>query len=84
MTASYLVHNWQPVTGLLLGGLILGFYYYLQIKWKGCIVPWIARHVFRNPNMVASATSFFNVVSSFVFLVGGIWIVAALYYLGNG
>jgi len=84
MTASYLVHNWQPATGLLLGGLILGFYYYLHIKWKGHIVPWIAQHVFRNQNMMVSATSFFNVVSSFVFLLGGIWIVTALYYLGNG
>lgn len=81
---SYLLTHWQPVAVLVLGPLMLGFYYYLHLKKKQSVLPWIARNIFRNENMIPSAESLFNVLSSFLFMFGLIWVIVAIFYLANG
>ena len=81
---AYLVTHWQPIAVLLIGVLILGLYYYLHINKKQRIVPWIAKHIFRNENMTFSAESLFNVVTSFLFMIGGIWVIVGMFHLSNG
>ena len=81
---NYLITEWQPIAGIFLGLLMLTFYYYLQISKKAQIVTWIAKNIFRNQFMAEkSAESALNVVTSFLFMIGGIWIVVAIYYLSN-
>ncbi len=81
---NYLITEWQPIAGIFLGLLMLTFYYYLQIGKKAQIVKWIAKNIFRNQFMAEkSAESALNVVTSFLFMIGGIWIVVAIYYLSN-
>ena len=81
---NYLILHWQPVSGIFIGALMLAFYYYLQITVKRQITSLIAKHIFRNQNMVPSAEDLFSVVTSFLFMFGGIMIVVAIYYLSNG
>jgi hypothetical protein len=81
---TYLVAHWQPIAVFLIGIAILGIYYFLHFRKKQIIVPWIAKYMLRNQNMVPSAEGLFNVVTSFIFLVGGIWIIVAIFYLSNG
>jgi predicted PurR-regulated permease PerM len=82
---SYLRAHWPPLVGLLIGSLIVAFFLYLHLRQKRNIVRWIARYVFRNQIMSdRSAESLFNVVTSFIAGVGGLWIILALYYLTNG
>ena len=64
---------------------MLTLYYYLQIRKKKQIVSWIAKYIFRSQFMSEkSAESLFNVITSFLFMAGGIWVVVAIYYLTNG
>jgi hypothetical protein len=42
------------------------------------------KKIFRNQFMAEkSAESLLSVVTSFLFMIGGIWIVVAIYYLSN-
>ena len=76
--------HWQSIASLFIGILVLFSYYYLHIKNKRFILPWIARNILRNANMIPSAESIFNAVSGFFFLFGIILIVMTVYYLANG
>jgi len=80
----YLITHWQPISGLFIGLLMLALYYYLHFKAKDRVAFWIAKHIFRNQNRIASAGDLFNVVTSFLFMFGGIWVIVAIYYLSNG
>ena len=66
-----------------LGALMLVIYYYLQVRRKKQCVRWIMQHVFRSEYMIASAESLFNVVTSFLFMIGGVWIIVGIYYLSS-
>jgi hypothetical protein len=82
---SYFVVYWQPLSGLFMGVTLLVFVGY--INWyktvKADTIRWIARHIFRNKfKSEASADGLFMVVTSFLLLIGGTWVVAALVYLG--
>jgi hypothetical protein len=81
---NYLLILSQPVVLVFEGLLVLGVYYYLQLSRKSYLVRWIARSIFRNHHMLPSAQSLFNVMASFLFVLGGIWIIMAIYYLSNG
>jgi hypothetical protein len=81
---NYLITHWQPVIALLVGLVVLALYYYLQVRSKVYILRWIAKSIFRNQNMLPSAESMFNVATSFLFMVGGIWVIVAIYYLSSG
>jgi hypothetical protein len=74
---------WQPIVGMGLGALMLVLYYYLRVRRKGECVRWIAQHVFGSEYKITSAESLFNVVTSFLFMIGGVWIIVGIYYLSN-
>lgn len=81
---SYLTTHWQPIVALLAGLLILFVYYFLHFKVKNKAVMWIAKNIFRSENMTPSAEDLFNVITSFLFMFGGIWVIVAIFYLANG
>lgn len=80
---DYLVTYWQPLSGFVLGVLIVGAYFYLYAKRNEKIVSWIARNIFRDPNMIPSADSAFKVATSFMLMFGGLMIILALLYLDH-
>lgn len=80
---SYLIKNWQPIFGLILGLLFIVLFCLLYTRWRKASVQWIAKHIFRNQLMSEkSANSLYNVLISFIPVVGVIWAVLALVYLG--
>ena len=80
----WLSTHWQPVSGLFIGSAIVALYFYLYAIRRKRMVPWIAKHVFRDQFMSkVSADSLFKVVTSFLFMIGGIVVIVALYYLTN-
>ena len=80
---SYLLKNWQAIFGLIIGLLLMILFCLLYNRWRKAPIQWIAKHIFRNQLMSEkSAESLFNVITSFVFLIGMLWIVLALVYLG--
>ena len=81
--ANYLISHWQPVVGLFVGITIALFYFFLHTRVKHYCLTLIAKHIFRDENMIPSAESAFNVATSYLFMFGGLWIVLALYYLAN-
>ena len=79
----YILKYWQPISGLMIGLVLIVLFCFLYTRWRKIPVQWIAKHVFRNQIMSErSADSLFNVVISFIPVIGGIWIVLALLYLG--
>jgi hypothetical protein len=72
---------WQPLSGLVLGSVFIVLYFILFASRNKTIVPWIAKHIFRNENMTPSAESLFRVVISYLFMFGGIIVILALLYL---
>ena len=81
---DYGAHNWQPLSGLLIGVALIALYLYLYLTRHKTFIPLIARHVFRNQLMSEqSAESLFNVVTSYMFVIGGVLIILALFYLTN-
>lgn len=81
---SYLITYWQPISGFLIGSLMLVLYYFLHVKLKGKITLWIAKNIFRNENMTPSAEDLFKVITSFLFMFGAIMVIVAIYYISNG
>lgn len=80
---SYMIKYWQPLSGLIIGLLLIILFCLLYTRWRKKSVEWVAKHIFRNQLMSEkSATGLYNVVISFIPLVGAIWIVSALLYLG--
>ena len=69
------------ISGLVLGIFIVGVYFCLYAKRNKKIVQWIARNIFRDPNMTPSADSAFKVATSFMLMFGGLIIILAFLYL---
>ncbi len=80
MISSLLTYG-QPISGLIIGFLVLAFYGYLFLNKKQHVLPWIAKNIFRNPNMIPSAEDLFNVASSFIVVFALLWIGLAVYHL---
>jgi hypothetical protein len=83
--AGYLAEFWQPLSGLVIGTVILAFIG--CINWYGTVkkdtVRWIAKHFFHNEfRSEASADGLFMVATGFLLLIAGTWVIAALVYLG--
>jgi hypothetical protein len=78
---QYLLTYWQPILGLIIGIAMIALYLYLYNNRNKKIVPWIAKSLFKNQNMGPSADSLLKVVSSFLFMVGGLMVIFALLYL---
>jgi hypothetical protein len=82
---TYLFTRWQPIVVLTMGIVILTLYYYLQLNKKKHIIPWMAKYIFRNQFLSEkSAESLFNVITSFLFTIGGIWAIVGIYFLSKG
>lgn len=82
---SYLVTYWQPLSGLLIGALLVAIYMNLYTNRRRNIIPWISSRLFRNQLMSErSAEGLFDVATSFLLMVGGLWLLLAIYYLTNG
>ncbi len=80
---SYIIKYWQPLSGLVIGLLLIILFCLLYTRWRKTPVEWIAKHIFRNQLMSEkSATGLFNVIISFIFMIGGLWVILALVYLG--
>ena len=80
---NYFLYYWQPLTVLLIGVLCIFFFIYLHVYQKKRIVHWMAKYIFRNEHMIPSATDAFNVVTSFIVTIGGLWVILSLFYLVN-
>lgn len=81
MSLEYILTYWQPLTGLLLGVLLVILYFYLYLNRNEKVVPWIAKHIFRNPHMTPSADDAYKVATSYLLTFGGLLIIVALLYL---
>lgn len=80
----YLAAYWQPLSGLIIGIVLVAFFLHLHLHRKQGAIRWIADNVFHNQFMAEhSAEGAFNVATSFVFTVGGLWIILAMLYLTN-
>jgi hypothetical protein len=82
---SYVSTYVQPLTGLFIGAGLLGLVAY--INWYGSakadVVRWIAKHIFHNDfKSEKSADGLFMAVTSLLLLIGGLWIILAVQYLG--
>jgi hypothetical protein len=79
---SYLITYWQPISGLFIGAFMVIAYLYLYTSKAKRIIPWMAKYIFRNQIFAErSAESLFNVVTSFLFMGGGLLIILAIYFL---
>lgn len=80
---SYIVKFWQPISGLIIGLFLIILFCLLYTRWRKAPVQWIATHIFRSQFMSEkSANSLFNVLISFIPVIGVVWAVLALVYLG--
>jgi len=75
----------QPLAGLFIGLAILTFVGY--INWYGTVkantVRWIAKHIFGNEfRSEVSADGLFMATTGFMLLIGGLWVILAIQYLG--
>lgn len=85
MEQSYLTTHWPPIVVLLSGILLIGFWGYLQLRLKASAAKWMAKHVFSDQLMaLKSAENLLNVTTSFIGVIGGLWVILAIYYLSNG
>ena len=81
---EYLTFNQAPLSGLFVGILLVALFLYLYVLKKNMAVAWIAKHIFRNQFMSEkSAEGLFDVLTSFIVTIGGLWIILAIYYLSN-
>lgn len=80
----YITKFWAPIMVLVAGLILVSFFLYLHLSLKTRIVRWIAKSVFRNENATSSAEGIFNVATSLIVTIGGLWIILAIYYLSNG
>ena len=83
---TYLTVYWQPVLILLIGVATLALTGF--IHWYGSVkseaVKWIARRIFKNGfGSGAMADNLVMVLSSFLVVVGMLWIGVAILYLTN-
>jgi hypothetical protein len=79
---SYLITYWQPIFGLGIGTLMVAAYLYLHLNRNKRIIPWMAKHLFRSQMFAErSAEGLFNVVTSFLFMAGGLLVILAIYFL---
>lgn len=79
----YVIKYWQPLSGLIIGLLLVTLFCFLYTRWRKKPVEWISKHIFRNQFMSEkSANGLYNVLISFIPMIGGLWIVLALLYLG--
>jgi hypothetical protein len=81
----YATTYFQPLTGLFVGGAILALVGY--VNWYGTVktdvVRWIAKHIFRDEfRSEKSADGLLMAITSFLLLIGGLWIILAVQYLG--
>jgi hypothetical protein len=84
LISRYIDANWQPLSGLCIGVALMSVYFYIYLTRHRLAIPIIAKHVFRSQQMSErSAEGLFNVLTSYIFAIGGIWIIAALFYLAN-
>ncbi len=73
---------WQPLSGLVIGLLLVILFCLLYTRWRKKPVQWITKHIFRSQLMSEkSATGLYNVMISFIPVIGVIWIFSALLYL---
>ena len=80
---AYITEYWQPLSGLIIGLILIILFCLLYTRWRKAPVQWIAKHIFRNQLMSEkSASSLFNVLISLLFAIGGLWVILALVYLG--
>jgi hypothetical protein len=81
---TYVLTYWPPIVILLAGSGLVAFFLYLHLVRKADSVRWIAKYIFRNQLMSEkSAEALFDIATSFVVTVGGLWIILAIYYLTN-
>lgn len=83
---EYFVYNFQPLSGLILGVLILIFVCF--INWYGDLKhrssKFIEAKLFQNdPRSEMSANGVFMTLTSFLVMIGGILIVVAMLFLNN-
>jgi hypothetical protein len=79
---SYIIKYWQPLSGLIVGILLIVLFCLLYTRWRKAPVRWIAKHIFGNQFMSEkSADGLYNVLISLIPVVGGLWIILALLYL---
>lgn len=81
---SYLTVFWQPLSGFVIGAIVLAFVGY--INWYGAVkkdtVRWIAKHIFHDEfKSEASADGLFMVVTSILLAIGWIMVGVAFLYL---
>lgn len=63
---------------------MLVFFFYLNTYGKKSLIRWVAKNVFRNQMMSEkSAESLITVVTSFIFVIGGLWVILAILFLTN-
>jgi len=80
---SYAIKYWQPLSGLVIGLLLIILFCLLYTRWRKAPVLWIAKHIFRNQLMSEkSADGLYNYLVSFTLVIGGLWIILALLFLG--
>ena len=82
---NYIVIYNQPLSGLIIGLAIIGFVGY--INWYGTVkadtIRWIAKCIFRDEfRSEVSADGLFMAATGFMLLIGGLWIILAVQYLG--
>jgi hypothetical protein len=79
---QYITKYWAPLSGLIIGSLLIILFCFLYTRWRKAPVKWIAKHIFRDQfKSETSANGLFNVLISFIFTIGGLWVVLALLYL---
>ena len=83
--SQYLYTYWAPLLILVAGSVLVALFLYLHLLKKQEIIRRMAKYIFRNQIMAEkSAEGLFNVATSFVVTVGGLWMILAIYYLTNG
>ena len=83
--SHYLYTYWAPLLVLVAGSVLITLFLFIHLLKKQEIIRWMAKYIFRNQIMAEkSAEGLFNVATSFVVTVGGLWISLAIYYLTNG
>jgi|SRR5215831_5244069 len=84
-TLQYIGIYIQPLAGLFIGLAVLAFVGY--INWYGTVkadtIRWIAKCIFRDEfRSEVSADGLFMAATGFMLLIGGLWIILAVQYLG--
>jgi hypothetical protein len=78
VTMEYLTACLAPLSGLLIGSLLVSFLHISKVASKSGYHP-LDREIYISGQLMTerSAEVYLNVVTSFVVMVGGLWIVLA-------